>query len=471
MKIVELRAENIKRLVAVSIKPDGNMVEITGKNGAGKTSVLDSIWWALEGKENIQAAPIRKGEKEGKISLDLGELRVTRTFTAKEGGGYTTSIRVEQGNGARFPSPQGVLDNLLGELTFDPLAFSRMDPKKQFETLKGFVPGVDFDAIDKANKVDFDARTDVNRRARELRAQAAGILLPLNPPTEAVDENALVDEMQKAGDINADIERRKAARAKAAEDIERLLGQAADIQAGTAAAITDAEARRDRELADIDREIKRLQDRATAVKQEAVAFADRKSGEDQKAAADCRSQADALQKRLDEAPELPAPVDVAGIRSKLDAARQTNEIVGKAQRKAAIEADAAKLEEQSKQLTASMARRNDDKMAAIASAKMPVAGLEFGDGEILLNGVPFDQGSDAEKLRASIAIAAAMNPKLRVIRVRDGSLLDRDARAILAKFAEENDQQIWMETVQSDNKSAVVIVDGMVAEDQQEKAA
>ena len=39
MKIIELRAENIKRLVAVTIKPDGNMVEITGRNGHGKTSV------------------------------------------------------------------------------------------------------------------------------------------------------------------------------------------------------------------------------------------------------------------------------------------------------------------------------------------------------------------------------------------------------------------------------------------------
>ena len=38
MKIVRLTAENIKRLVAVEITPDGNVVQITGKNGAGKTS-------------------------------------------------------------------------------------------------------------------------------------------------------------------------------------------------------------------------------------------------------------------------------------------------------------------------------------------------------------------------------------------------------------------------------------------------
>ena len=58
MKIVSLQAENIKKLVAVEIKPDGNMVQITGKNGHGKTSVLDAIWWALAGLSNVQAVPI-----------------------------------------------------------------------------------------------------------------------------------------------------------------------------------------------------------------------------------------------------------------------------------------------------------------------------------------------------------------------------------------------------------------------------
>lgn len=47
MKIIALQAENVKRLVAIEIRPDGNLVQITGKNGAGKTSVLDCIWWAL----------------------------------------------------------------------------------------------------------------------------------------------------------------------------------------------------------------------------------------------------------------------------------------------------------------------------------------------------------------------------------------------------------------------------------------
>jgi len=82
-----------------------------------------------------------------------------------------------------------------------------------------------------------------------------------------------------------------------------------------------------------------------------------------------------------------------------------------------------------------MDQREVQKREAVASAKLPVDGIEFGDGEIMFKGVPFSQASDAERLTVSIAIAMAMNPKLRVIRVRDGSLLDDGSMAILAQMA------------------------------------
>ena len=114
------------------------------------------------------------------IRLDLGELIVTRTFAAgKEGEEKaTTSLTVESTDGAVFRSPQKVLDDLLGALSFDPLAFARADAEEQLDTLRSFVPGVDFKAIDQANQADYDRRRDINRRAKELRAQAEGIQLP-----------------------------------------------------------------------------------------------------------------------------------------------------------------------------------------------------------------------------------------------------------------------------------------------------
>jgi len=55
-----------------------------------------------------------------------------------------------------------------------------------------------------------------------------------------------------------------------------------------------------------------------------------------------------------------------------------------------------------------------------------------------------------------------MNPKLRVIRVRDGSLLDEDAMKLLAKFADAHDMQIWVERVDSSGAVGFVLEDGRV---------
>ena len=86
MKIVRLEAENVKRLVAVEIAPDGSLVVIGGKNGAGKSSTLDSIAMALGGKDLVPEKPLRDGAEKGHVEVDLGDLIVRRTFTAAGGG-------------------------------------------------------------------------------------------------------------------------------------------------------------------------------------------------------------------------------------------------------------------------------------------------------------------------------------------------------------------------------------------------
>lgn len=418
MKIVQLQAENVKRLKAVTITPDGNIVEITGRNGQGKSSVLDAIWWALSGTTHIQAVPIRKGENEARIRLDLGEIKVTRTFRAREDKTFTTSIVVENTEGARYPSPQRMLDSLLGALSFDPLAFTRMDGKAQMETLKRFVTGIDFDAIEKANKADFDRRTDVNRQARTLRAQAIGIAVPEDAPAERVDDAALVEEMQRAGEHNALVERRKANRDTFLADTQRLEARAADLRAQAQELLDEA--------ADVDER-----------------------------AAERRRQIAAAE-------PLPEPIDTAALRERIDDARTINAAVALREQRQRIEAEAAEAEAQAAALTKAMEERAAQKRDAIAKAALPVPGIGFGEDEILLDGVPFDQASSAEQLRTSVAIAMAANPKLKVIRVQDGSLLDEEAMRILAEMAAEADYQVWIEVVQSGRSAAIVIEDGAV---------
>lgn len=429
MRIVKLTAENIKKIRAVEITPDGDIVTISGKNGSGKTSTLDSIWWALAGTSHIQGQPIRKGETKARIKLDLGEIIVERRFTPTG-----STLAVETADGARFPSPQKMLDALLGELSFDPLAFARMQPRQQFDELRRVAKlDIDVDKLDGQNKSDFAKRTDVNRDAKSKRAQAEAITVPHDTPKDRVDEGALVDALQKAGEHNGDIETRKAGRIALQEKADKLKSDAVERQ----------------------KRASKLRDQA-----------------DEEDGAAALLLKDALEKeeKLKNAPALPDPIDATAIRTQLKAAQATNAAVASAARRAEILKEAEEFDKQSKEITARMEGREKAKRDAIAAAAMPVPGLGFGEGVVTYNDVPFDQASSAEQLRVSMGIAMAANPKLRVIRILDGSLLDEDSMRIVSEMAKAEDFQVWCEVVDSSGKLGIVIDDGAVVAPKVEQA-
>jgi DNA repair exonuclease SbcCD ATPase subunit len=421
MKIVKLIAENVKKVRAVEITPTGELVEITGKNGAGKTSVLDSIMWAVAGAKHIQAVPIRQGADKARIRLDLGEIVVERRFS-KTG----STLTVESADGARYTSPQTMLDALLGELAFDPLAFVNQDPTERYEALRGIVKvDVDVDQLDGLNRGDFDRRTDLNRDAKAKRAQADGIAVAKELPIGRVNTAALMDRMAEASKVNAEIETRRGRREQAAREIDDLRRRAVDDRGR--AAVLRAEADRFEEGAG------HLEERATSLAQ-----------------------------KLTEAAPLPEPVDVDTLRRALATAETTNRAIDARERREALLTEAIALEAQAKALTETMAARDQAKAEAIARAAMPVEGLSFGDGAVTFKGVPFEQASTAEQLRVSVAIAMAANPKLRVIRIKEGSLLDADNVALIAAMAREHDYQVWIERVDATGKVGIVIEDGSV---------
>jgi hypothetical protein len=88
--------------------------------------------------------------------------------------------------------------------------------------------------------------------------------------------------------------------------------------------------------------------------------------------------------------------------------------------------------------------------------------LTFGDNDILLDGLPFSQASTARKIRVSTALLMALKPELRVLLVREGSLLDDEARAALEADAREHDFVVLMECVGAGDGSGIVIEDGEV---------
>lgn len=419
MKIIRLCAENIKKLTVVEICPEGNVVQITGKNASGKTSVLDSLWWVFTGTANIQGQPIRQGETSARIEVQLGDagkvaLIAERTFTPTN-----SYLSIKTADGAKYPKPQEFMNDLLGSLTLDPLAFMRQKSADQFETLRGLVTlDVDLEEIDAENRADFAKRTELNRDAKAARAQASAIKVPEGTPELMIVEADLLDKITTAADANADIERRKANRANAFKQIETNKGTVAKLRSDSEKLLADAAA--------------------------------------------LQKASDGLEAQLKDAGDLPALVDISAVRAELEAAKVTNASVALRGRLDALTAEAKTLEDKADALTGTMEGRNAMKLAAIAKAAMPVPGLSFGDGVVTFNGVPLDQASDAEQLTVSMCIAAAFNPKLRVLRIRDGSLLDDDAMKRLATFAEDRDMQVWIERVDGSGTVGFVMEDGHV---------
>lgn len=104
---------------------------------------------------------------------------------------------------------------------------------------------------------------------------------------------------------------------------------------------------------------------------------------------------------------------------------------------------------------------DERKKKAIAAIEFPYPGLSFGDGGVVFKNIPLKQASKAEQIRVSMAIAMAMNPEIRILRIEDGSLLDEDNLKLIHELAEEHDYQVWIESI-GDGKVGIVLEDGMI---------
>lgn len=420
MRVVRLQATNIKRLKAVDITPAGAVVTIGGKNGAGKSSVLDAIEMALDGERAIPDEPVRRGEKRGKVVLDLGDMTVTRTVTAAGG----TALMVETKEGAEYKSPQSILDRLTGDLSFDPVAFERMDPKVQAEAVRKVI-GLDVSDLDRAREDAYAERTVVNRQQKAAQAHAEK--LPRHEGVgDVVDVSDLVRQLADAEVHAANLRDLQDEADEQAEQIQAMQQEVKNIAS---------------EMARLEAERARLLDEIPAAKVALAATQDRVTV----LAADVK--------------------DTQAIRASIAGA---SALEGKARdnaARAAADKEAARLKAESERLSARILALDGERRARIAGCAFPVEGLSLGDDGLTLDGLPFGQASSAQRLRAAVALALAANPKLRVVLIRDGSLLDSTSLALIGEMAAANDAQLWVEVVEDEpsGRAAIHIVDGGVA--------
>jgi len=393
MKIVRLTAENVKRLKAVEITPDGTVQVITGRNAQGKTSVLDAIWLALGGGAASKGTvrPIRDGEDKASVRLDLGDLVVTRTWT-----GDKTALTVTAADGAKYTSPQGVLDALVGRLSFDPLEFTRLSARDQVTALLDLVNlDVDLDVLSRQRQTAYDNRTEIGRQGKAL----GEIDKPVPAPAEEVSASDLITQIRDAQSLVAS----QAAESDALDHAEEQVGALRLDLAKWETAVGLHKAKVDG--------------------------------------------------------HRPVP-DIAALEADLLTVEETNRAVRRNAEIAKASARKADLLAQYATLTDKITTLDKTKADALATATFPIDGLGFDDDGVTYQGLPFAQASSAEQIRVSLAIAIALNPKLRVIRILDGSLLDADNMALIEAMAAASDYQVWMERVGDSDENAVIIEDG-----------
>ena len=403
MKIIELRAENVMRLKAVEITPDGTVQVIGGRNAQGKSAVLNAIWLALGGGKASKdiSRPIRDGEEKASVRLDLGDLVVTRSWTRKG-----TSLKVENPEGASFKSPQGMLDALVGQLSFDPLAFTRLSPKDQREALLDLVDlDVNLDDLDADAQRIYAERTEVGRQEKAI-GEIPTIDDDLPKNEESVSQ--WVERLREAHDMEAYLTKTHAQFEEAQHDIEESRA-----------------------------EIERLQSLIETRRKEAEYLA---------------NAIDAVE-----------PPNTEIIRQKIGMVEETNAKIRANNAAKARLREKVELREQYNALTDRLTELDEQKANALADATFPVEGLSFDESGVLFQGVPLSQASSAEQIRVSLAMGMALNPKLRVLMIKDGSLLDEDSMAAIREQVAEQGFQLWLEIVNPDDPTAVIIEDGQVA--------
>ena len=411
VKINRLEIENAKRIRAVQLEPaaDGLTV-IGGRNGQGKTSVLDCIAWALGGAKFAPSDPAREGSATPpylRVELNNG-LVVERR-------GKNSELRVTDPSGQR--AGQQLLDSFISTFALDLPRFLNANESAKAEILLTVI-GVrdELAAMDNDIRRNYNRRHELGRIADQKAKFAEELPYWENVPEEPVSASDLIVQQQEIlakNGMNRKLRERAAALEARKNDLLEQVRRTRDVlerlEAEATQAITD--------LAVANADTIGLQDESTAELEENIR-------------------------------------DIDSLNIKI---RQNME-----KRRAMAEAEV--MREEYEDLTDKIEEMRSKRLALLQGAKLPLEGLLVDeDGHLLYCGRRWDGLSSAEQMKVATGIVRAIQPKCGFVLLDKLEQMDADTMREFGAWLEGEGLQAIATRVSTGGECSIIIEDGYVS--------
>lgn len=402
MKINKLEIENVKRIKAVKIEPtkDGLTI-IGGKNNQGKTSVLDSIAWALGGERFRPSQAQREGSAippNLKIVMDNG-LIVERK-------GKNSDLKVTDPSGKK--AGQQLLNEFIEQLALDLPRFMSANGKEKANTLLHII-GVDvaLAELEKKEMELFNSRQAIGRIADQKEKCAKEQPYFPDAPDKPISASELISQQQKILAQNGENQRLREHHHRLEQEYRNINDQLTELLR------RQAEVEEKLRVARLSTED--LHDESTAE----------------------------LEKNLTEIDEINRKV-----RANLD--------------KDKAEDDARNYRSQYQKLTTDIENIRSEKAALLDSAELPLPGLSVDAGELIYNGARWDCMSGSDQLKVATAIVRKLNPKCGFVLLDKLEQMDLDTLQEFGRWLEAEGLQAIATRVSTGDECSVIISDGYV---------
>lgn len=417
VKINKLELENVKRVRAVRLEPTANgLTVIGGRNGQGKTSVLDAIAWALGGEKYRPS----KAERDGSVLPPEIRVELSNGIVV-ERKGKNSALKVTDPTGSR--RGQKLLDEFVEQLALNLPKFMEASDKDKAGTLLQIIGvGDRLAALDKQEAELYQERLMVGRVADQKQKYAAEMPQYDGVPEDLVSASELIRQQQDILARNGENARKRA----------------------QAAAISVRRENLEADLARIEEKMIEMNKVLTQTRK-ALEEAKRDEAIAQKDALDLQDESTAeLEANIAQIDEINAKV-----RANLDRAKAVED--GRAYMK------------QYNDLTGKIDQVRGEKRALLDGAELPLPGLGVENGALVYNGQAWDCMSSSEQLKVATAIVRKLNPECGFVLVDKLEQMDAQTMREFGAWLEGEGLQVIATRVTSAGEDCTLIIeDGVI---------